>query len=624
MSNYDIIKEEEVTKMREIIGTLRNEIQMVRLEDEVPEEDEVRVIDAIVDLIDLEKIGYKATIRKSEAGRPSFNPKHLLKLWLYGYRVNKHSGEELEEVAKYDIRAQWLIEKNKPDKTTINNFRQEQAKMLKNVFYEVNRILIQLGIAEIGDISQDGFKIKASNSKENNFTVGKILDRLERAKEELKKEEENKKKCKEKLKELKKGELGEEERKEKEKKEKELEKSEKKIKELKKRKSKHQRNFKKMQRKGLDQISLVDPDSKLMKNNGKFEVGYNIQTAVGVDNHITWVYEVGNNPADVGSMNSLMKKLRKEYKIKEVISNTTDKGYQSIDDMMKSLELGIIPQVTPQDREREEVVLEEEYEENEISNRELKSLKPKTIKKCLRAGKIPKCYEGVIEKIEKVEKRYYENGEIEENEKEERPTEETREEAIRNKIFVKDRKLKIVYCPQGERLTKKSINRKTGAIRYANKLACKNCKNQCTSGEYREVTMKENQTILYPKDVKKRHQSKKGNMIRKTVLKVYLKLNYDLIGKRMQTSEHSQGTMKTVGGLSSFSVRGKKKVGVEVSLYFSASNIRRACNIKSTEEILELLEIEKQKREKMSSIFVNAKIFFKICCKKICQAIFVC
>ncbi len=136
--------------------------------------------------------------------------------------------------------------------------------------------------------------------------------------------------------------------------------------------------------------------------------------------------------------------------------------------------------------------------------------------------------------------------------------------------------------------------------------------------------MKESQNVLYPKGKRKPHRSPRGKMVTKSVLRIYLKLDDELIGKRMQTSEHSQGTMKTKGGLSSFSVCGKRMVTVEVALYFSTSNIRRACNMKSVEEILELLEIEEERSKKNTSIFVNAEIFCKTCCKKICQAILSC
>lgn len=603
--------------MREIIGTLRNEMQLLSLEEQVPKDDIVRVIDAIVNIIDLKEIGYKEPPRKSEAGRPKYDPKKILKLYLYGYKKGIHSGEGLEELGKYDIRAQWLTEKSMPDRTTITNFRKDQKKMLKNVMYEINRKLIEMGAIEIGDISQDGFKIKASNSKEKNYTAGKILDRIERVEKELAQEKEQKEKYK---KEKQKTPPKEQ----KEEKAKKIRKSEEKIKELEKRKKKHQRTFKKMQKQGKDQISLTDPDSKLMKNNGSYEMSYNIQTGVGVEDHITWVYEVGDNPADVGTMSSLMKKLKREYKKVKIIRNTTDKGYQSTSDMMKSLEMGVIPQVTPQDKEKEVIVLEEEYEENEISERELRSVTAKKIRKCLRAGKIPKCYEGIIEKIEKAEKRYYENGELEERGKEERKAEEIREEAIKKKSFEKDRNSNIVYCPQGERLTKKSINRKTGAVRYANKLACKNCKKPCTKREYREVMMKENQTTVYPKNAKKRRNGRKGTLSKKTVLKVYLRLDHQLLEKRMQTSEHSQGTMKTSGNLSRFNVRRKAMVSTEVSLYFSVSNIRRICNMKSVEEVVELLNHLANNQERKLSIFVNIENFGKNCLDKICQAIFSC
>ena len=91
-----------------------------------------------------------------------------------------------------------------------------------------------------------------------------------------------------------------------------------------------------MEEERKSQISLTDPESRLMRNNGKYEVAYNNQTAVDVESHITLAYQTDNNPADVGSMSELMEVIQEEYegKTEGIIKNITDKGYQSITDMM--------------------------------------------------------------------------------------------------------------------------------------------------------------------------------------------------------------------------------------------------------------------------------------------------
>ena len=85
--------------------------------------------------------------------------------------------------------------------------------------------------------------------------------------------------------------------------------------------------IKQMQEENTNQISLTDPESKLMPNNGKFDVAYNVQTGVDATTHITLGFIVDNNPADSGSMSTLGEEIKKAYGEEKILRNTTDKGY---------------------------------------------------------------------------------------------------------------------------------------------------------------------------------------------------------------------------------------------------------------------------------------------------------
>jgi len=604
-------------------GISREAIEMVCLDARISEEDEVRLIDRIVEEIDIKKLGYEEKKRKTNAGRPQYGPKALIKLLIQGYRLGLHSGKKLENACRYDIRFQWLMEGLEPDKNTINDFRKDNIKLLRNIFYEINRIYIELEILKIRNVSQDGFKIKAVNSKEKNYTKNKIIDRIKREskkieeKEEIKKkiEEENKKADKyletlEKSEELEKIEEEIKERKE------ELEKTKKEIEEIRKRKEKHEKMLKEMG-KEKSQISITDPDSKLMKNNDKFEVAYNNQSLVDMESHITVAYKTDNNPADIGSMSEIGQIVREEYKELEIITNTTDKGYNSIKDMATSLEMGIVPQVTPT-KELKEVIIETEYEANEISEEELKSKKAKDIKKCLRSGVIPECYVDNIKEIEIIEKK--EEIKQENKEKEEKTSEELREEALEKQIFIRDEEIDVVYCPVGEALGRKSQNKK--GKRYANKLACKRCKNPCTKSKFKTVDFKEGQKIVKPSNNSMLITREIIKRKKKTVKKVRIKLKLDeeLLKKRMQTSEHTQGTMKTADNFRSFSMRGKEKVSGEMAIHLTSSNIRRVSNMIGVQEMIRRLNercIDNKIDEKINKnckIKIEFAIFFN--CQK--------
>ena len=132
--------------MREKTKQLRNECRIVILESEIAPEDEVRIVDKIVECIDLQKVGYKDKERKSNAGCPKYGDKDMLKILIYGYRKGIHSGRKLEEACKNDLRFQWLVGGLKPDANTINDYRKEHIEEIKKIFYEVNRIFIKMGI----------------------------------------------------------------------------------------------------------------------------------------------------------------------------------------------------------------------------------------------------------------------------------------------------------------------------------------------------------------------------------------------------------------------------------------------------------------------------------------------
>lgn len=445
------------------------------LDELIEDNNEVRVIDYFVDKIDINEMEIKRS-RPNEKGTNHFDPRDMLKIYIYGYRNGIRSSRKLAKLCKINIELKWLVKGIEPDFRTINEFRSENSKCLKQVFKKLVIICSEGGL--IGNItSQDGVKIKAVNSKERNFTLNKIDDRLKRIEEQLDKyfkemDELDKKENQEK-KEIKipsKSEIEE------------------KINTYKKEQEKMKRYLKEIETKGKTQISLTDTESKLMKNNGKYDVAYNNQVLVSENSHIVINYDADNNPADCGTMNKVSREAKETLK-KEKLINVTDKGYYDRLDMAKCLEEGIIPEVTlPKGKTSYEI--EYKYKEAKITEKEKNSKKPEEIKKCLEAGIVPKIYEEYLEKKEikevtiTVEEEAIEKNEISE--------ENMRDYAMKNKCFMKTKSEKV-YCPMGEILRKKSKNGKN--IKYCNKLACKNCKNQCTESKYKEVVMGEKQII---------------------------------------------------------------------------------------------------------------------------------
>ncbi|MFK7004318.1 transposase, partial [Flavobacterium covae] len=100
--------------MQHIQGISRNQLHASSLEDKITSENPVRFINASVESIDLQKVGFTPVILKSE-GRPSFKNQVFLKIYLYGYLNGIRSSRKLEKECIRNIEMQWLLEDIRPN-----------------------------------------------------------------------------------------------------------------------------------------------------------------------------------------------------------------------------------------------------------------------------------------------------------------------------------------------------------------------------------------------------------------------------------------------------------------------------------------------------------------------------
>ncbi|WP_240665141.1 transposase [Flavobacterium columnare] len=119
--------------MQHIQGISRNQLHVSSLEDKITSENPVRFIDAFVESIDLEKVGFTEVILKKE-GRPSFKNQVFLKIYLYGYLKGIRSSRKLEKECIRNIEMQWLLEDIRPNYHSISDFRKDNPNALKQLF----------------------------------------------------------------------------------------------------------------------------------------------------------------------------------------------------------------------------------------------------------------------------------------------------------------------------------------------------------------------------------------------------------------------------------------------------------------------------------------------------------
>lgn len=110
--------------MEFIIGKDREQSSLLpdRLDDYIGEENTARVIDAYVGSLDMSQLGFEKNV-PNETGRPMYDPKDLLKLYIYGYMNRVRSSRNLERESHRNLEVIWLLRKLTPDHKTIASFR---------------------------------------------------------------------------------------------------------------------------------------------------------------------------------------------------------------------------------------------------------------------------------------------------------------------------------------------------------------------------------------------------------------------------------------------------------------------------------------------------------------------
>jgi len=286
----------------------------------------VRFIDAFVEQLDLEELGFER-VRPEIEGRPAFDPKDLLRLYIYGYLNDIESSRKLERESGRNVELMWLMGKLKPGFRTISDFRKGNVVALTGVFRQFTMLCRGLGLFGGELIAIDGSKFKAVNSREKNYnkkklkklielTDARIEEYLRRMKEadEAEAEAEVKEPTADELKEM--------------------------IKELKKRKQHLEETKKKLVDSGQTQISLTDPDGRLMKTRQGTRVCYNVQIAVDSKHKLIAAIDVSNDRTDQRQLFNIAAAAKQMLGV-EVLEVVTDRGYYNSEEVKKCEDAGI-------------------------------------------------------------------------------------------------------------------------------------------------------------------------------------------------------------------------------------------------------------------------------------------
>jgi len=304
--------------MKFIQGHNRTQINLfpVSLDQSVDPDNEVRIIDLFVDSLSIKDFGFRMDF--IENGRPAYHPADLLKLFIYGYLNKVRFSRDLEKECHRNIEVIWLLKSLKPDHNTISNFRKDNERAIKKVFRATVQIAKHFDLIGGKLIAGDSTKLRAQNSKKNNYNQSKIDRHVAYIDSKL---EEYTKALAENDGDNKQAILDE-------------------IAKQKKRKEQYKEIEKELNESGEPQVSTSDPESRqIMVRNNITEVAYCVQTTVDAKNNLPIDYKV-TNQNDSKAMGNMVRRAKSIVRNNE-FTVLYDKGYHTGSELKIAHDLGV-------------------------------------------------------------------------------------------------------------------------------------------------------------------------------------------------------------------------------------------------------------------------------------------
>lgn len=284
------------------------------IDDYIGQDDPVRVIDVFVDELELEDLGFNGAI-PALTGRPSYHPGVMLKIYIYGYLNRVPSSRRLERECQRNVELMWLTGRLAPDFKTIADFRRDNGAAIRNVCRRFVELCRGLKLLSSDIVAIDGSKFKAVNSRDKNYTAGKIDKRRQQIEESIQRyldAIETADRTNPTGSDVKAVRLYE------------------KIARLREEMRELARVRKQLQKQPDKQLSKTDSDARSMATSGRGSgiVGYNVQVAVDAKHHLIVEHEVTNVGNDHGQL-SRMAASAKRAMAKPKLKVLADRGYFS-------------------------------------------------------------------------------------------------------------------------------------------------------------------------------------------------------------------------------------------------------------------------------------------------------
>ena len=285
-----------------------------RLDDFVSADNPVRAIDAYVETLDLTALGFdRMAPNRTAAGQPPFPPQALLKLYLYGYVNRVRSSRGLERECQRNLEVIWLIQGLRPSYRTLADFRQRNAKALRQVHVEFIGLCKALRLLGGEQVAVDGSHFNGNVSDHSFHSVKGLKQDLERLDQRI---------------EAWLAELDQADREDLDAPayDSELPAKLEKLKDLKARKQLKEETWQALEAVGETQVSTTDPDARLLYKKGQTIAGYNVQIVVDAQHKLIVTDDLVQDGNDVQQLQPMLSQAKAVLEVDQS-EGLADKGY---------------------------------------------------------------------------------------------------------------------------------------------------------------------------------------------------------------------------------------------------------------------------------------------------------
>ena len=270
------------------------------LREELGEEHLAVFVHRVVERLDLREFEEE----HAAAGRPSYPPQLLLKVWLYAYAQGLTSSRRIEQRVREDLGFRYVAGGLRPDHWTLNEFRRRHPKKLNDVFTQVLEAARRMGMVQLGRVAIDSTRVAANASADKSQRAESLRRERARVRQRIRRWQ---KQC-----DRDEPEGG----------------STVAVEQWQQRLEQIPRQLEQLRKSGQKRSSSTDPESRYLRRRGGFCLGYTAELAVSED-HLIVAQRVHQAPNETASLGPMAAEIERQCRARPQVV-LADSGYYSM------------------------------------------------------------------------------------------------------------------------------------------------------------------------------------------------------------------------------------------------------------------------------------------------------